>query len=130
MGVTLLLDTHVLLWALMEPDKLSAPAHGLLENGANTLLVSTLSAWEVATKHRLGRLPEAEAVVHGSSRHLATLRATELPFTVKHVLLAGALPGDHCDPFDRVLAAQALTEGVRLVTADPAFASFGVPQVW
>lgn len=130
MGVRALLDTHVLLWALMEPAKLSPRAREILKDAANTVLVSPASAWEIATKHRLGRLPEAESVVRGYRRHLATLMATEVPITSEHALLAGSLGAEHRDPFDRMLAAQALVEGVSLVTADPAFSALRVETVW
>lgn len=130
MGVRALLDTHVLLWALMEPAKLSPRAREILKDAANTVLVSPASAWEIATKHRLGRLPEAESVVRGYRRHLATLMATEVPITSEHALLAGSLGAEHRDPFDRMLAAQALVEGVSLVTGDPAFSALRVETVW
>ncbi|MGQ9553151.1 MAG: type II toxin-antitoxin system VapC family toxin [Anaerolineae bacterium] len=130
MGMRLLLDTHALLWALMEPEKLSAQARALIEEPANTLLVSAASAWEIANKHRLGRLPEAEAVVRGFRRHLAVLQVIELPISIEHALLAGSLPGEHRDPFNRMLAAQALIEGVPLLTIDPIFTTFRVPVTW
>ena len=130
MGLRLLLDTHALLWALMEPERLSARARNLIEDPANALLVSAASAWEIASKHRLGRLPEAEAVVRGFQRHLTTLQAVELRISVEHALLAGSLPGEHRDPFDRMLAAQALVEGVPLLTVDPIFTAFRVPVTW
>ncbi len=130
MGMSVLLDTHVLLWALMEPKRLSARVREVLQDPANTILVSAASAWEIATKHRLGRLPQAESVVVGYRRHLATLMASELAISSEHALLAGGLPGDHRDPFDRMLTAQALTEGVPLVTDDPAFTAFHVATLW
>lgn len=125
-----LLDTHVLLWALMEPELLSRRARRVIENTDNTILVSSGSAWEIATKHRLVRLPEAEAVVQGYKKHLETLRATELPITADHALVAGAFPQPHRDPFDRVLAAQAMVEGVALITRDAAFKPFRVQVLW
>ncbi len=130
MGVKVLLDTHVLLWALMEPGKLSPRAREILKDPANTVLVSPASAWEISTKHRLGRLPAAESVVRGYRHHLTTLMATEIPITSEHALLAGSLGAEHRDPFDRMLAAQALVEGVPLLTADPVFSVFRVETVW
>lgn len=126
----LLLDTHVLLWALMEPERLSDRARQALENPDNTLLVSSASAWEMAVKYRLGRLPGAESVVHGFDRHVKALRATELPMTSQHALLAGRLEVHHRDPFDRVLAAQSLVEGATLVTSDPAMKTFPISIIW
>lgn len=126
----MLLDTHALLWALMEPAKLSPRARDILKDPANTVFVSPASAWEIATQHRLGRLPVAESVVRGYLKHLATLMAAEVPITAEHALLAGSLAAEHRDPFDRMLAAQALVEGVPLLTADPAFSALRVETVW
>ena len=128
--MTLLLDTHVLLWAVAEPDALSSRARLLLTDGANTLLVSSASAWEVAIKHRLGRLPMAEVLLVSFSEHLRRLRTVELPISARHALTAGAFPSPHRDPFDRILAAQALHEGVPLVSRDAAFAAFPIETVW
>lgn len=130
MGVRALLDTHVLLWALMEPGRLSSRARRVIEDVNNEVVVSSASAWEIATKHRLGRLPEAETVMHGYAEHLARLQATEFPISSRHALLAGALPGTHRDPFDRMLASQALIEGVPVITSDPLFKHFRAKVIW
>lgn len=130
MALTLLLDTHVFLWALMEPKRLSRRARSLVEDQANTVVVSSASAWEIATKHRLGRLAGAEAVVAGYRRHLQRLGGIELPMTSEHALRAGAFTVAHRDPFDRMLAAQAQIEGVPLLTEDRAFAAFDVACIW
>src|SRR5262245_8690860 len=126
-----LLDTHVLLWALASPAQLSARAAGLIQDPRNDLLVSAASAWEIATKQRLGRLPNAGPIVSAYPAHLAPLRAEELPIRSVHALRAGAFDVAHRDPFDRMLAAQALVEGTPLVTSDSAFAGFsGVETIW
>lgn len=130
MGMTVLIDTHALLWALMESDRLSKRAKTVIEDPANRLLVSSASAWEIATKFRLGRLPEAESVVRGYPHHLARLGTTELPISAEHALLAGTLPAEHRDPFDRMLAAQALIEGVPIVSCDEALTAFRVSLLW
>ncbi|MHB8263116.1 MAG: type II toxin-antitoxin system VapC family toxin [Acidimicrobiales bacterium] len=130
MGVTLLLDTHVLLWAAMEPEKLSAAAMELLENPENNLLVSAASAWEIATKFRLGKLPHAKAMVRHYGQALTRLRAQSLPVTDAHALQAGSWPIAHRDPFDRMLAAQAHLETVSLVSADSALDEFGIGRIW
>jgi PIN domain nuclease of toxin-antitoxin system len=125
-----LLDTHALLWAWTEPERLSPRARDVIESPANVLLVSSASAWEIATKHRLGRLPVAETVLRGYAHHLATLGATELPITSEHAVLAGTFDNPHRDPFDRMLVAQALVEGVPIVSLDDALKSFGVTLLW
>lgn len=119
----LLLDTHALLWALLEPGHLSASARAAVTDPGNTLLVSAASAWEIATKHRLGKLDGAGAVIAGYPAHVERLRAIELPVTARHALAGGGLDWGHRDPFDRLLAAQSLLESARLVTGDRAFAS-------
>lgn len=127
----LLLDTHALLWALADPARLSPRAAGLIRSPANDVLVSAVSAWEVATKQRLGKLPHAGPIIAAYAAHLATLRARELPIVSAHALLAGGLAATHRDPFDRMLAAQSLIEGLPLLTNDSAFASFpDVETVW
>jgi len=129
--VRLLLDTSTLLWALADPARLSARATHLIEAPTNVVLVSAASAWEIATKHRLGKLPGAGPIVVGFTAHLATLRAEELPVRSVHALRAGSFVTEHRDPFDRMLAAQAVVEGVPLLTNDPAFAAFvELETVW
>jgi PIN domain nuclease of toxin-antitoxin system len=130
MGMTVLLDTHALLWAWTAPDLLSPTARAIIESPDNTLLVSAASAWEIATKHRLGRLPEAETVLRGYAHHLRALGATELPISSEHAILAGTLAAPHRDPFDRMLAAQALIEGVPLISKDDVLTGFGITLTW
>jgi PIN domain nuclease of toxin-antitoxin system len=126
-----LLDTHTLLYALAQPRRLSPRAAALIRDAANTVLVSTASAWEIATKYRLGKLPGAGGLVASYAAHLSTLRADELPIRSSHALTAGGFRVEHRDPFDRMLAAQALIEGLPLVTDDAAFRSFAdVETVW
>lgn len=116
-----LLDTHALLWALTDTDKLGAQAHQVIRDRSTTLLVSAASAWEVSTKVRLGRLPGAEPLVSTWQRNLTRLGVQHLPITDEHALLSGNLDWDHTDPFDRVLAAQAIIESVPLLSKDHAF---------
>ena len=126
----LLLDTHAFLWAVMQPAKLSPKARRLLENPANDLMVSAASAWETATKFRLGKLPGAKAVLDDFDDVARRLSAGILPISHFHALLAGSYPQSHRDPFDRILAAQAETEGVPLVRRDRALCQFGVELLW
>jgi PIN domain nuclease of toxin-antitoxin system len=130
-GVTYLLDTHVVLWMLGDPDKLSAPARTVVADARSALAVSSVSALEVATKVRIGRLPAAEHLAATWEERLADLRLGSLPVTTAHALLAGTLAWDHRDPFDRLLAAQALHDNLVLVTADGALRSLaGLRTLW
>jgi PIN domain nuclease of toxin-antitoxin system len=117
-GVTYLLDTHVLLWLLASPDKVPQEVRDTLADGTTTLLGSAVSAMEVATTARTGRLPGAEALVATWRARLADLRIEELPLRTDHALLAGSMRWEHRDPFDRLLVAQALVENLTFVTVD------------
>ncbi|KLO29307.1 twitching motility protein PilT [Mycolicibacter heraklionensis] len=131
MAVTYLLDTHAVLWALTAPARLGRNARKVLTDRSVPIVVSTVSAWELSTKQRLGKLPQADAILGAYSRHLDRLGATRLPITEEHALLAGRLDWDHRDPFDRMLAAQAIIESITLITGDAAFAGLaGVPMLW
>ncbi len=125
-----LLDTHAYLWALTEPKKLSRRARTILENPSTHLRVSSATAWEIATKWRLGNLPRGEALVLSYDEHLARLGADDLPVSARHALLAGRFPQEHRDPFDRMLAAQANLEKLPLLTRDEAFRAFPVEVLW
>ena len=128
----LLLDTHVFVWAADSLDhaRLSAAARHAIQDRRNETLVSAASAWEIATKHRLGRLESGGRIVSDWAAVLAQLRAVDLTVTAEHGLLAGGFPAGHGDPFDRMLAAQAILEGARLVTTDRAIAAFGAEVLW
>lgn len=122
-GVKLLLDTHVLLWSLRDPARLSAEASALIREPSNELVVSAATAWEIATKHRIGKFPDAAPLLLAYFDYLNRLGAVELAISSRHALVAGQLDWDYRDPFDRVLAAQCLLESLTLVTADAAFQS-------
>ena len=113
----LLLDTHILLWAAGEPDKLSAEAYALLDDPQNELLFSAASIWEIVIKHSLGR-DDFKANASRVRRGLLDNGYTELPITSHHALAVESLPPIHKDPFDRILIAQAITEGILLLTVD------------
>jgi len=122
---TYLLDTHVVLWLLAEPDTIHAATRDTLANPDNSIVVSAASAMEVSTKVRLGKLPtEFAALVQAWEKRVRDLRATELPISSAHATLAGSLTWDHRDPFDRFLAAQAIIENVTLVTRDAELTAF------
>lgn len=122
----LLLDTHVLLWAAGIPDRLSSQARDILHNPENSLLFSAASIWEITIKRGLGRSDfrvEPEVLKRG----LVENGYSELPITSMHVMAVGHLPGIHKDPFDRILVAQAVTEGLLLLTADDVVAQYPGP---
>lgn len=125
-----LLDTHVLLWWLFDDPKLSGPAHDVIQAPENTILVSSASGWEIATKHRLGKLPHAGEAARDLPSLLRKSRMTVLPITMEHALAAGALPGPHRDPFDRMLIAQGRIEGLPIVTSDRVFKQYPVELIW
>jgi PIN domain nuclease of toxin-antitoxin system len=128
--MNVLLDTHAFLWALVEPDKLSRKVRRLLEDDGTDVVVSAASAWEIATKYRLGKLSGAKRVVADYEGALQGLRATQLAMTSAHALRAGSWKVAHRDPFDRMLAAQAELEKLALVSCDPAMEPFGINVVW
>jgi PIN domain nuclease of toxin-antitoxin system len=102
----------------------------VIRSGDVAVLVSSASGWEIGTKHRLGRLPEAMEVVHNLPPLLCRSRMEVLPIALEHALAAGLLPGPHRDPFDRMLVAQARLERLPIVTDDPVFARYEVDVVW
>jgi PIN domain nuclease of toxin-antitoxin system len=123
--MTLLLDTHVLLWWLDDPGHLSRPARRAIQDGTNPVYVSAAVAWEIAIKKALGKLDapdDLEAVIDAN-------RFLPLPITIAHALAVQSLPNHHRDPFDRMLIAQALHEGFRLVSRDSEIAKYAVPQI-
>ena len=127
----LLLDTHALLWVLLQPERIPGDTLAAVRAPETTVYVSAASAWEIATKHRLGKLDGAAAVVSGYPEHLGRLRAEELPITAHHALTAGSLQWSHRDPFDRVIVAQAVLESLPVVTSDAALVEFpAIRTVW
>ena len=117
----LLLDTHTLIWALRSPERLSRTATLSISDRGNKLLVSAASAFEIATKGRLGKMGEGEVILQDYSSRLSRLGAESLPITDADAILAGSMNWAHRDPFDRLLAAQALRDDAHFVTADTAF---------
>lgn len=120
----LLLDTNVFLWALAEPKKLSTKARNAISKLENSVYVSPVTAYELSYKHHQGKLPSGAAIVASFGRQVAHLYATELTLSAPHALAAGQLEWEHKDPFDRILAAQAMVEGLTLVTADQDLQAF------
>jgi PIN domain nuclease of toxin-antitoxin system len=128
--VRILLDTHALLWWWFDDPQLSRRARERIADASTEVLVSSASAWEVATKHRLGRLREAEEVVSRFAELVRAARMRPLAVSLEHGIAAGGLPGSHRDPFDRMLAAQALLEDVPIVTTDDAIGTLGARVIW
>ncbi|WP_230534195.1 type II toxin-antitoxin system VapC family toxin [Microvirga roseola] len=122
----LLLDTHLLLWAAGEPDKLSDDALSLIEAPDNELFFSAASLWEIAIKSSLGRSDFA-ADARVLRRGLLDNGYSELPVVSEHAVAIIGLPALHKDPFDRILIAQATIEGITLLTADEIVARYTGP---
>lgn len=122
----LLLDTHLLLWAAGMADRLPPAARALIEAPEHELVFSAASLWEVAIKSGLGR-DDFQVNAHVLRRGLLDNGYTELPITSAHAVAVSSLPPLHRDPFDRLLVAQALTEGITLLTADALVAQYPGP---
>jgi len=128
--VRLLLDTHALLWWLTDDPSLSPAARKAIAATSNVVLVSAASAWEIAAKVRLGRLPGAEDLAADFRGFLSREGFTTLDITADHGIRAGLLPGPHKDPFDRMLIAQAQAENLPIATNEQLFESYGVRRIW
>ena len=126
----LLLDTHALLWWLGGDTALPIAAREAISDPDNEVFVSAASAWEVATKHRLGKLPGAGPLAVDFAREVETQGFLPLPISLSHGQDAGRLATAHRDPFDRMLAAQALAEKMVLVSNETVFDAAGVVRVW
>ncbi len=129
-AVPVLLDTHAFLWWIADSRRLSDAGQEVIGDESNDIVVSAASAWEIASKFRLGKLPGCEAVAVDIAGHIAGQGFMELAIGVADAERAGRLPGPHRDPFDRMLAAQALVHGFPIVSIDPVFDGFGVSRVW
>lgn len=121
----LLLDTHVVLWAFAQPERLPAAVRAEITDPRNVVLVSAASIWEVEIKRALAKLRAPDGL-----HELCMERGFDsLDISFDHAVRAGSLPAHHADPFDRMLVAQSLVEGVAMVTADPVFERYGVDVV-
>lgn len=127
----LLLDTHAFLWWVFADSELSRRARTAIEDEVeNQVFVSAASAWEIATKYRIGKLPDAAVVAGNLARTVAEEGFNELPVSVRHAERAGSLVGHHQDPFDRMLIAQAILDDFALVSNERAFDVYGVKRLW
>jgi len=122
----LLLDTHLLLWAAGEPDRLSADARALISDAENELFFSAASVWEIAIKRGLGR-DDFQADARLLRRGLLDNSYNELAIGSEHAVAIDSLPPIHKDPFDRLLIAQAMVEGITLLTSDALVAQYPGP---
>ena len=122
----LLLDTHALVWMASDPSRLSEPAASAIRDPANDVHVSAISGWEVAIKRARGRLrfPDIDRPM------MQALRLIELPVSLRHTTEVGRLPDHHRDPFDRMLVAQARSEGLTLVSRDRGLLAYDVDLRW
>jgi PIN domain nuclease of toxin-antitoxin system len=128
--VRLLLDTHALLWWLAGDQSLSDAARKAIADADNEVFVSAASAWEIATKYRLGRLPGAAVIAADIAGAVASQDFSELPINIRDGQTAGGLPAIHKDPFDRMLIAQAVTADMAIVSNETLFDGYAVARLW
>lgn len=126
----LLLDTHALVWWWNDDPRLPAAARGTIADPGSIVYVSAVSAWEITTKHRVGKWPEVERLIAEYATLLRRSRFQALPISTEHAHRAGGLPGPHRDPFDRMLIAQCGLESLPIVTADAVFTAYGADVIW
>ena len=126
----LLLDTHAFIWWVSGSERLQPRARRAIEDHANAVFVSAASAWEIATKYRLGRLPEVDEIAPDIVGAMADQGFEGLPITVEEAVQAGGLPGTLGDPFDRMLIAQALSRNLVLISNETTFDRYGVRRIW
>ena len=126
----LLLDTHALIWWMTENPSLPESGRRLIVDKRNTVIVSAATAWEMATKVRLGRLPAASDITRNFEEYLTQSGFESLPVSAAHGIRAGFLPGPQKDPFDRMLIAQAQAENLIMVSNELSFDSYGIRRAW
>jgi PIN domain nuclease of toxin-antitoxin system len=126
----LLLDTHAFLWWLAGDRKLSIDARKAIGDDSGPIFVSVASVWEISTKHRSGKLPGASAIAGDLAGAIESQGFVGIAIAIEHAQAAGALPGPHRDPFDRMLIAQALVDDLVLISNEQAFDAYGVRRLW
>lgn len=125
-----LIDSHALIWAVDEPSQLSPVASAALQDPANDRLLSAATVWEIAIKVGLKKLVLVSPFRQWMNQAIGDLALLMLPITVEYADVQAGLPNHHRDPFDRLIIAQALTEGIPVVSSDPAFDAYGVNRWW
>jgi PIN domain nuclease of toxin-antitoxin system len=128
--VRVLLDTHTLIWAKISPAFLSRQVAEIMADPLNEIFVSAATAWEIATKVRLGKLPGADSLERHFLETMEDSGFTLLPIDAESGLRAGRLIADHGDPFDRMIAAQALAMDIPVLSTDSKLDLFGVRRLW
>jgi PIN domain nuclease of toxin-antitoxin system len=128
--VRVLLDTCALIWATVSPKSLTPKARKIIADKNNSILVSAASAWEIATKVRLGKLPGVERLERDFVNAINDAGYTALVIDTEAALRAGRLISAHRDPFDRMIAAQALALDIPVLSPDSQFDEFGVRRMW
>ena len=126
----MLIDTHALLWWINNDPRISGRARKVFSAGENDLLFSAASGWEMAIKVNLGKLNVEGPLGPYLSKHLADVRVEVLPVSLRHAVGVADLPNHHRDPFDRLIVAQALAEGIPVLTADPLVTRYPVETIW
>jgi PIN domain nuclease of toxin-antitoxin system len=128
--VRALLDTHAVLWWFSDDPALTRPVRKIIADTKNTLVVSAASAWEIATKVRLGKLPSGAVLAADFTGYIEREHFQLLAISVEHALRAGLLPGSHRDPFDRMLIAQAQAENLPILSKEAVFDAYGLRRIW
>ncbi len=125
-----LLDTHALIWAVYQPEKLSEKVQAVIQDKASKIHVSAVTAFEIAQKYRLGKLSIAQSYAENFSGELVKDGFLQIDLTPDHARYAGIIPFEHRDPFDRMLIAQAQIEQMTLISNEKLFDQFGVIRLW
>ena len=126
----ILLDTHACVWMILGSPRISKLAKATIQDFDTEVYVSAATGWEITTKYRIGKMPEVSPFVHDFAGTLQQMSFQELPVSMDHATRAGLLLGDHKDPFDRMLIAQALAENLPLVSNEELFDRFLVQRIW
>ncbi|MFA9201162.1 MAG: type II toxin-antitoxin system VapC family toxin [Cypionkella sp.] len=126
----MLLDTHAFLWLILDSPRLSEGANRVINDPAAELLVSAVTAYEIGLKHRLGKLPLPPRLSGDFAAVVQEMSAAPLAISLAHAEWAAKLDSAHRDPFDRLLAAQAVIENIPIISADPALDALGARRIW
>lgn len=126
----MILDTHTLIWILVGNARLGARQIAAINDPATTIYVSAVSGYEIAYKHRIGKMPQAKEILELAKRNFSDFDWRLMPITLQHAVIAGSLVFDHRDPFDRLLAAQSIAEDLPIMTVDVKLKELGAQVIW